>query len=121
MADSDVQAAAKELVNKLKSFDLTSDDAADVVEKIESAVGRDAITWRELGITRDECYELARLTKVWHLQTFIRKMQDGLYDLDAVKVIIRHIKRKVADGTTSWDELGTTKEEVDRLKSKARK
>ncbi len=110
-------------LERLQSLSLVyGRDAYDAVESITQIINEEQmITWRDLGITQDECKELARLTKVKLLKSFVYTLRRGtIPTVRMATSAIMHIREKVADGTTSWEEIKTTKEEIEELERRSK-
>ncbi len=109
------EGTTKKLLERLKNLSLTTHDVYNAVATIMVSIELGKTTWEELGTTLDECEEFARLNHVKHLRVGIEALQDETLNSILKKNIVENIKAKVANGTTSWEELGISEDGLHEL------
>lgn len=105
----------KDINNQLKELRQADYDGPNcfryLAKEINTVVSNGTITWGDVTITEKEIGELARAEKVKNLKGHLKYMCEHGYDRPTAD----YIYDAVSNGITTFDELGTSKDELAKL------
>ena len=134
MADNIIDILKEELEKLRSGADISYSAMEASVDKIRKAVAKGACTWADLGITEEE-FALLELQCFNHqlssvvrnctmarnrVKGLIHDFKTGAFDNNPprAKSVVDIISKAVGMSLITWEQTGTTREELDRLLKK---